>query len=214
MASTRRYAFTKQDLIDNGYSVEGEKLYRQFSNGIKEIKPRVITRKIKYGLDKSYCYVFLRIKRYGEHKRLHLRLHTVIYAWYKGEVPLGYDIDHVDNNPINNNIDNLELVTHAENMRRCPNKDINHWYYIKGYNKESWEKRRQELTNKRNNTKLRKQLRPQYDLYVKILEDDIKKAKDARDFKTWHELISKRIKFGEYVNKYKEDMEDGKKEKE
>ena len=58
----------------------------------------------------------------------------------------------------------------------------------------------------RNNTRLRKELKPQYDLYVKILEDDIKKAKNSRDFKTWHELIDKRIKFGEFVNKYKESL--------
>ena len=46
------------------------------------------------------------------------------------------------------------------------------------------------------------------------LKDDIKKAKDERDFKTWHELIGKKIRFGEFVNKYKEDMNNGKKEKE
>ena len=219
MDSLRRYSLTKKDLVDNGYFVEGERLFRNYyskkrGHNIKEIKPHVITRKTKYSPGKNYRYVIMWVKRFNEHKRVHLRLHTVIYAWYKGEVPLEYDIDHVDNNSLNNNIDNLELVTHAENIRRCPNKDINHWYYIKGYDKESWEKRRQELTNKRNNTKLRKQLRPQYDLYIKILEDDIKKAKDARDFKTWHELINKRITFGEYVNKYKEGMLDVKKEKE
>ena len=214
MTSLRRYSLTKQDLIDNGYFLEGEKVFKQCSNGVREIKPRIIARKTKYGNDKKYYYVFIRIKRYGEHKRVHFRLHIVIYAWYKGEVPLGYDIDHVDNNSLNNNINNLELVTHAENMRRCPNKGINHWYYIKGHDRESWAKRQQELNNKRNNKKLRKQLKPQYELYIKILEDDIKKAKDSRDFKTWHELISKRITFGEYVNKYKETMEHGKEEKE
>ena len=218
MGSTRRYSITKQDLIDNGYFVEGDKVFKNCTSnrcrGIREIKIRVITQKLKYGNDKKYCYVFLHIKRFREHKKVHLRLHAVIYAWYKGEVPLGYDVDHIDNNTLNNNIDNLQLLTCKENIRKSPNRGTNHWYYIKGYDRESWSKRQQELNDERNNRKLRKQLKPQYDLYVKILEDDIKKAKDARDFKTWHELIGKRITFTEYVNKYKEDMENVKKEKE
>ena len=30
MNSTRRYALTKQDLIDNGYFVEGEKVFKNY----------------------------------------------------------------------------------------------------------------------------------------------------------------------------------------
>ena len=219
MGSTRKYSLTKKDLIDNGYFVEGEKVFKhrnskRSGHNIKEIKQQTITNKNKYGGGKSYIFVPLKIKRLNrENRQLTICLHTVIYAWNKGEVPLGYDIDHVDNNPFNNNINNLELVTHAENIRRRK-LNVNQQYYIKGYDDESWEKRKQELKDKRDNNRLRKELKPQYELYIKILEDDIKKAKDLHDFKTWHELISKRITFGEYVNKYKETMEDGKKEKE
>ena len=220
MSSTRRYSLTKQDLIDNGYFVEGEKVYKQYNSkrwgyGVREKKQHIVTKKHEYGHDKSYPYICMYIKRIDDgHKKLHVRLHNVIYAWYKGEVPLGYEVDHVDGNSFNNNIDNLELVTREENIRRRSIKGVNHWYYIKGYDNESWSKRQQELSDERNNRKLRKQLRPQYDLYIKILKNDIKKAKDARDFKTWHELIDKKITFTEYVNKYKEDMGNAKKEKE
>ena len=219
MSSTRRYALTKKDLIDNGYFVEGDKVFKnryskKRGHNIREVKQRVVINKKKYGINKSYYYLILRIKRINENKKLHIMLHTVIYAWYKGEVPLGYDIDHVDNNSFNNNINNLELVTHEENIRRSPNRGNNQWYYIKGYDKESWAKRQQELNDIRNNVRLRKELKPQYELYIKILKNDIKKAKDSRDFKKWHELISKKITFGEFVNKYKEDMVNGKEEKE
>ena len=69
--AARKYELTKKDLIDNGYFVEGEKLFKQcnsrrWGHGIKEIKPHIVTNKLKYGVDKSYCYVFLRIKRWGE----------------------------------------------------------------------------------------------------------------------------------------------------
>ena len=219
MGSTRRYSLTKQDLIDNGYFVEGEKVFKHRNSKrsghyIKEIKQQTIINKNKYGNGKSYIFVPLHIKRLNrENRQLTICLHTVIYAWYKGEVPLGYDVDHIDNNSLNNNINNLQLLTHEENIRRRK-LNINQWYYIKEYDDSSWSKRQQELINKDNNRILRKELKPQYDLYIKILEDDIKKAKESRDFKTWHELINKRITFTEYFNKYKEDMEHGKEEKE
>ena len=213
MSSIRKYSLTKEDLVRNGYFVEGEKVFRQSSNGVREIKQQIIVSKHKYGLEKLYIYLTLFIDTINDGKQRLFGLHNVIYAWYKGELPLGYDVDHIDNNPLNNNIDNLQLLTRKENLRKKPVK-INQWYYIKEYDRESWSQRQQELNDMRNNIRLRKELKPQYELYIKILKDDIKKAKDARDFKTWHELIGKKITFGEYVNKYKEDMGNVKKEKE
>ena len=223
--AARKYELTKQDLIDNGYFVEGDKVFRKcnsnrWGHGVKEIKQNVVTKKLKYGIDKSYLYVFMTIKRLnGGHKRVNIRLHTVIYAWYKGEVPLGYDIDHIDNNPFNNNIDNLELVTHEENIKRCQNKGTNHWYYIKGYDRESWLKRKQELKDIKNNRILRKELREskkqeielrkklktQYKDIKNNLEFQIKEAKKSGDLKLWHELVHKRMSLKEYINKCMEE---------
>lgn len=42
----------------------------------------------------------------------------IIYAWFYGEVPAGYVVDHIDNNPLNNNIENLQLLTQRENLRK------------------------------------------------------------------------------------------------
>jgi hypothetical protein len=38
------------------------------------------------------------------------RLHTEVWKYYKGEIPKGYDIHHIDNNTYNNEISNLNLV--------------------------------------------------------------------------------------------------------
>lgn len=49
----------------------------------------------------------------------------MIWAMLVGEIPEGYDIDHIDGNRANNHISNLRLATRVENQRnarkRCDN---------------------------------------------------------------------------------------------
>jgi hypothetical protein len=45
-------------------------------------------------------------------------LHRVIWTLLKGEIPEDCVINHIDNNPHNNNINNLELCSKAQNSRR------------------------------------------------------------------------------------------------
>lgn len=45
-------------------------------------------------------------------------VHRIIYALYVGDIPDGMIINHIDNNPLNNRLDNLELCTIAENSRK------------------------------------------------------------------------------------------------
>jgi hypothetical protein len=42
--------------------------------------------------------------------------HRLIYMYHKGEITDGLQIDHIDRNKLNNNIENLRLVTHQENQ--------------------------------------------------------------------------------------------------
>ena len=202
----RKYSITKQDLINNGYFVEGDKVFKNTSKGVKEIRQQTVVGKHKYGKDKEYKCVSLTMDTINNGKQRLIGLHNVIYAWYKGELPLGYDVDHIDNNPLNNNIDNLQLLTHEENLQKRSIKGVNQWYYLKEYDEESWLKRKQELKDKEEEARLRKELKPQYDLYLKNIKTEIKKAYVEDDFNTWHELIGKkRITFKEFVRKYKEE---------
>ena len=43
-------------------------------------------------------------------------LHRLVYEHFVGEIPAGKEIDHIDGNPHNNNIDNLQIITRRENM--------------------------------------------------------------------------------------------------
>lgn len=59
----------------------------------------------------KYATVSINSKPYFAH-----RLIWVLFN--KTEIPRGYVINHIDCNPSNNSIDNLELVTYAENNKR------------------------------------------------------------------------------------------------
>lgn len=51
-------------------------------------------------------------------KGKHFLVHRLIWEAFNGPIPKGYDIDHLDGNPANNNLNNLEMVTHKENIKR------------------------------------------------------------------------------------------------
>jgi hypothetical protein len=44
--------------------------------------------------------------------------HKFIYECCKGPVPDGYDIDHIDDDINNNKIDNLQVLTHQDNIKK------------------------------------------------------------------------------------------------
>ena len=55
---------------------------------------------------------------YKNQRHLHYdkctNIHREVFSYYNGEIPDGYDIHHIDNNPANNNISNLQMLTRLE----------------------------------------------------------------------------------------------------
>lgn len=43
--------------------------------------------------------------------------HRCVWVWFNGNIPDGFEINHIDADRKNNKIENLELVTHSENMQ-------------------------------------------------------------------------------------------------
>lgn len=62
----------------------------------------------------GYMQVYLRSDD-GQRKRLYV--HRLVYQAHVGAIPKGYEINHKDENKKNNNLSNLEAITHLENMR-------------------------------------------------------------------------------------------------
>lgn len=80
----------------------------------KRIKTIILTAKRKYVQDNAYPGLSF---GYGGHN-VSLSLSKFLYAWFKGEVPEGYVVDHIDNNHFNNAIDNLQLLTIKDNLAK------------------------------------------------------------------------------------------------
>ena len=68
----------------------------------------------KYTPPKKYPIVNFQYKG----KLRSISLSRFLYAWFKGPIPAGYEVDHKDNDPFNNSLDNLQLLTPEENNRK------------------------------------------------------------------------------------------------
>lgn len=88
--------FSKYLISDNGlvYSLEQDKILSQYDNGCGYMQ---IVIRNDDGVTKS------------------MRVHRLVYMAHKGEIPKGLEVNHKDENKTNNCIENLELMTHAEN---------------------------------------------------------------------------------------------------
>lgn len=75
-----------------------------------------MNKKIEMRQEKSGNYY--RVTTQYNLKGKHFLVHRLIWEAFNGPIPKGYDIDHLDGNPANNCLDNLEMVTHQENIKR------------------------------------------------------------------------------------------------
>ena len=62
--------------------------------------------------------------------------HRLIYTWFYGFIPEGYEIDHIDGNRDNNHPSNLRAVTHSENIKYAIIR-LGNWNKGKGYGSEN-----------------------------------------------------------------------------
>lgn len=58
---------------------------------------------------------YLSVKIHGITKQVH----SLVNFAFRGKISRGHHIDHIDGNKLNNRLNNLEEVTHSENIRRA-----------------------------------------------------------------------------------------------
>ena len=64
-------------------------------------------------------YYKISVKDPESKKIRHMQVHRLVYAIHKNDIPSDMQINHKDGNKHNNHIDNLEVVTHGENVRHA-----------------------------------------------------------------------------------------------
>ena len=131
-------ALTKQDLMELGIDVSrnenGEYLVRHYGRktssakrSLRVIKVSIIGKKHPYGKNRMYkAYLF-----HENGKAYTISEHRLVYAWFIGDIPAKYDVDHIDGDPMNNRLDNLQLLTRKENLARrtLTQTEINNLFY-------------------------------------------------------------------------------------
>ena len=74
-------------------------------------------------------------------KGKNIRIHQLVAMSFLGHTPCGHKlvVDHIDNNPLNNNVENLQLITNRENLSKDKkggtSKYVGVFYSGKGINK-------------------------------------------------------------------------------
>lgn len=94
-----------------------------------KIHTRIITLTNKTGWYLSYQI----IDNDGNKKTY--RIHRLVYEAFKGEIPKGYNIHHIDGNKQNNNLSNLRLLTAKEHQKITMQEHVDYCDGMNIYNK-------------------------------------------------------------------------------
>ena len=86
----------------------------------KQTKPKFLKPQRATQSKKGYYQVRLFNGEYQKGKLYYI--HRLVWETFKGEIPNGYEIDHMDANTFNNNIENLQLLTRRENNHKHSKK--------------------------------------------------------------------------------------------
>lgn len=70
---------------------------------------------LRYRVNNSgYALVGVWIPRTAKRSVL---VHRLVVEHFRGPIPVGLEVDHIDGNRLNNRLDNLQVISHAENCR-------------------------------------------------------------------------------------------------
>jgi hypothetical protein len=76
---------------------------------------RSMGRHVGHQFENGFGRRYWRLEANVDGKRIQPLAHRVVWILANGPIPPGYEIDHVDNNPLNNKLENLRLATKSQN---------------------------------------------------------------------------------------------------
>ena len=65
---------------------------------------------------------YYQVKLRKDNKRYNKYVHRLVWETFKGLIPVGYELNHIDHDKSNNSLLNLELVTHSDNLKKAVKK--------------------------------------------------------------------------------------------
>jgi hypothetical protein len=79
----------------------------------KKLLPYIIYDGLKWTVSKTTGYY-----RLTNSRKVHIALHRYVWEKEKGNIPVGYEIHHIDGDKSNNNLNNLECLSKADHTRK------------------------------------------------------------------------------------------------
>lgn len=65
---------------------------------------------------------YYQVKLRKDNKRYNKYVHRLVWETFKGTIPVGYELNHIDHDKSNNSLLNLELVSHKDNLKKAVKK--------------------------------------------------------------------------------------------
>lgn len=122
-----KYELTREILDENQIRIEFDSdnqpiVIQQY---IKNIRNRskdwntnrtILEENVEHPYGKPYKAKLVNVKINGKSQTFVLS--NLVWVYFFGKIPKGYDIDHINEDPLDNRLDNLQLLTRKENLAK------------------------------------------------------------------------------------------------